>query len=132
MRRNEQHIKPRFLLVGDLQVYARPFASLYVNEATNSLYMFICVTTSNNAVKGIITPVTVNAVKAYIDKKTDLRHILQASKSRLCDIQNNTGHMLWSVPYKNPDKQIKENDNLFDDNFCYEQYELSYFLSKYE
>lgn len=132
MRRTEQHIKSRFLLVGDLQVYAHPYASLYVNEATNSLYIFIRVTNSNNAVKGIIAPVTVSAVKAYIDKKTDLRHILQTSKSRLCDIQNNTGYLLWSVPYKNPSKQIKENDNLFDDNFCYEQYELSYFLNKYE
>lgn len=132
MMQNKQHTKSRFLLVGDLQVYTMPFASLYVNEATKSLYVFIRIAEGNDAVKGIITPVAANTVKAYLNKETDLRHILQANKSRLCDIQNHTGHILWSVPYKNSYKQVQNNDNFFDDDFCYEHYELSYFLNQYQ
>ena len=102
-----------------------------MNEATNSLYIFIRVATEDNAVKGIMAPVSINSIKAYMNKQMSLRYIFQNNKSRLCDIQNDTGRLLWSVPYKNSYKQITENDNLFDASFCYEQYELSYFLNQY-
>lgn len=131
MRTSRKYNNTRLLLVGDLQVYASPYVSLYMNEATHSLYIFIRIATENNAVKGIMTPVTINSIKAYMDKQISLRYIFRNSKSRLCDIQNETGRLLWSVPYKNSYKQIAENDNLFDASFCYEQYELSYFLNQY-
>lgn len=131
MRKSKKYNNARFLLIGDLQVYAFPYASLYMNEATNSLYIFIRVATEDNAVKGIMAPVTINSIRAYMNKQMSLRYIFQNNKSRLCDIQNDTGRLLWSVPYKNSYKKITENDNLFDASFCYEQYELSYFLNQY-
>ena len=126
-------IRKHYQLVGDLQYYASPYASLYVSDTDRSLYVFVRTSEySNTFVEGLMAKVSAPIVQLYLSGKQGLTQLLRSGKPRLCALNAEQGTLSWSVPCKNIDNKIPANANVYDDDFCFEQGELSYFLNQYQ
>ena len=124
--------KKQYLLVGDLQYYATPYVSLYTSKNNSALHLFVRTSEyTDSSVNGLMVQVTAAVLQSYLKGKKGLSFLMKKGKPRLCNLNATHGIVNWSVPYKNPEKKIPEQADLFNDEFCVDYGRLSYFLRTY-
>lgn len=121
----------RYKLVGDLQVYAKPFASLYYKEGKRSLFLFVRTSeVSSSMLQGYFMPITVRQVQMYMDGAEGLKSILRAGKARKCTFGEEKAYVKRYLSSKGDVPELVMSNDYYDDEFCAAEPYITYFINR--
>lgn len=117
-------------LIGDLQYYAIPYVSLYVNRIEDKLYIAIRISDYDNPVRNYILAETNSEnILAYMNNKIHLSSIvIHSPKILLWQVNINTGLDITKKMNKDEALSHISSDDEFDKEFCDEESTIYYYL----
>ena len=120
------------LFVGTLQVYAKPFASLYMDKAVNVLLLFVRLDDSDfPGSHYVVTEVKPADVERYMDRKIWLKTLMNSNIHSFATIRDNVIHIVHNPPSIADDINAAR-FRMFDARFCDDRIGLKCFLSSFE
>lgn len=123
--------KKNILFVANLQVYATPYASLYIDKEHNSLYMFVRVSSPlADNVQYAVTDVTSSLVYRYMKRQIGLDTLLSGDGCRRAYIRNNEVYFESGQCFT-PDETLKK-AAYFNPEYCEDSTKLKFFLKRFD
>lgn len=121
-------IKNNMYLVGNLQDFGKPYASLFIDKDVNGLYIFI---KTKDAAKAqyIVSRVTCEDVMQYLNGQIGLNQFF-TKQALTASINNGIVEFQQTCPSKMLNDNI-EHEDIFDPEFCYDKLKLNVFLRRY-
>lgn len=117
--------------VANLQVYALPFAALYLDKEHGKLCLFVRISSPDTkAVQYIATDVTSSQVNKYMTRRLGLKTIFRKKVCYLANI-NDTHVELEEASAFKPTKEMQLS-NMFDPDFCYDSLKVKTFLRRFD
>ena len=127
MKMMEMMLKSSYKLVGNLQVYNHPYASLYLDTELNSLCLFVRNFVENDSNFHFwVTKVSSKDVNLYMNQQETLTGLLQKDKVFNAEIIGKDIYVESKCTH--PRQFNLEKTNYFDPEFCFEDFRLRYFL----
>lgn len=125
-------MKPQnnILFVADLQVYATPYASLYVDMKRKTLLMFVRISNPNDhEIDYVATDITAQQLEGYMEQKIGLKDIYNPTSYRL--VRVNSGNIYMARPKKafEPTREFVASD-VFDPEYFYDDLRVMSFVKK--
>lgn len=117
-------------LIGDLQVYARPYASLYYDFNAKIFSLLIRVSKLNELDRFIMAEVSVSQIFEYLNQQIGLKTMFQNSLNKMEIIGSLTDKKNNRIKSLTSSIDLK-NDELYDPEFCYEELDIIYFIEKH-
>lgn len=125
-------MKPQndILLVANLQVYATPYASLYVDMKRKTMLMFVRVSKPNDPETDyIVTDITQQQLEGYLHRKVGLKELYNPSSYQIARIEG--GHVCIEPSHEElrPTREF-EASNVFDPEYFYDDLRVLSFMKK--
>ena len=131
MIQNQTTIMNEMRLVGNLQDYGRPYASLFIDTENNALYIFVRINSgANNSSSYIAIPTSADEVKSYMDQTTTLSSLVKEKPSSEAIIQGN--QVVMNLSGTSDAINGFHDENVFDPEFCHDKMKLKVFLRRYK
>lgn len=119
-------------LLGVLQDYGSPYASLYVDDASNVLYIAIQQDCSEpHYFSSLLLRVTKDMVLNYMQQSIGLRHLSQISSEKfLWHRKKGMAGTITHLGRCDLTEHINLDDDMFDSEFCIQQSSLMYYIDQ--
>lgn len=119
-------------LVGNLQDYGSPYASLFIDSENNTLYIFVRINHANNCHQSsyIVIPTTADDVKNYMEQNTTLASLVKEKPSSEAIIQGK--QVVMNLSGSSDAINGFHDENVFDPEFCHDKMKLKVFLRRYK
>lgn len=118
-------------LIGDLQVYAKPYASLYYDFNAKIFSLLIRVGKFNEQDRFIMGEVSVPQIYEYLEQQIGLKTVIQNSLNKIEIIGSLTDNKNNRIKSLTSSIELK-NDDFYDPEFCYEELDIIYFIEKHK
>jgi len=123
--------KENILFVANLQVFATPYASLYIDKDHNSLYMFIRISSPlATDVQYAVADVTSSLVSKYMKRQIGLDKLLSGIDCKSAYIRNNEVYFEYGQCFI-PDETFKK-AAYFNPEYCEDSTKLKFFLKRFD
>ena len=123
--------KENILFVANLQVFATPYASLYIDTDRHSLYMFVRISNPlADNVQYAVADVTSSLVSRYMKGQIGLDKLLSGVDCKCAYISNNEV-FFESEQYFPPDETFKR-AAYFNPEYCADSTKLKFFLKRFD
>lgn len=123
--------KDNILFIANLQVFATPYASLYLDTERNVLCIFVRTTSPQSSeVNYAVADVTSAMVSKYLNKKLGLDDMLSSFNGLCANIRNNVIYFEHKHCLKQ-DNLIKK-ARLFNPEYCEDATKLKFFLTRFD
>lgn len=132
MTKSQLFEKKNMSLIGILQDFGKPYASLFLDRDSNGLYLFVRVISGHkdNSSRYIAVPVTADEISRYLGKEIGLKSMF--SDQQYADVSINGGIAYFNLPSNvKADEDIAKED-IFDPEYCYDKLKLKVFLKRFQ
>lgn len=117
--------------VANLQVYARPFASLYLDKERGVLCLFVRISSPDVPTSlYFATEVTTRQIDRYMKRRLGLKTIFRNNACYLAKVNDMNVELEVASSFK-PTREMKLS-NMFDPEYCYDSMKLKAFLRRFE
>lgn len=117
--------------VANLQVYARPFTSLYFDKERGVLCLFVRISGPDiTTPQFFATEVTTRQIDRYMKRRLGLKTIFRNNSCYLAKVNDMNVELEVASSYK-PTREMQLS-NMFDPEFCYDSMKLKAFLRRFE
>lgn len=120
----------RLKLLGVLQDFGSPYASLYINDDNQVMYLAIQQESHKpNIFRSLLMRVSSEMVMDYMQNKVGLRRLSEVSKEKyIWDRTKGSKGVLTSLGHEDVKKRIDSDDDMFDAEFCRNKSSISYYI----
>lgn len=132
MMQSRTKIMSEMRLVGNLQDYGSPYASLFINSEDNGLYIFVrvCANRNDSSPKYIAIPSSADDVRNYMDRHTTLSSLVKKNPSTEATIHGK--QVVMSLTASPSTVNSFHDENVFEPEFCHDKMKLKVFLRRYQ
>lgn len=120
-------------LLGVLQDYGSPFASLYIDNDEEFLYLAIQQeSTAPKMFTALLMRVTSSMIDEYMQNAIGLRQISRlSSKKYIWNRTKGEKGTIISIGQNDVSERIDEDDDMFDSFFCQHESSIRYYVNQY-
>lgn len=130
MTKPDMTVRNNMRLIGNLQVYGKPYASLFIDKDADQLYVFVSVINQlSDAPEFLAVSVTSDDVKQYMDRQRGLKSLYAGRNYTTATIRN--GSVVFESSDTVTPANTLEHEDKFDPEFCYDKLKLKIFLKRY-
>lgn len=124
--------KKNMFLVGTLQDYGKPYASLFLDRDTDSLYLFVRLLglDPGSDSEYLATKVSSTEISRYMSREVGLKSIF--ATHGCSDVSIHKGIAYFDTAGHTRSEQDIEHEDIFDPQFCYDKLKLKVFLKRFE
>lgn len=119
-------------LLGVLQDFGTPYASLYINDENKSMYLAIEQEShKSNLFSSLLLKVTSIMIVNYMQNSIGLRRLSELSKEKYIwnRTKGATGTMI-NLGHTDVKDRIDEDDDMFDAEFCNNEVTIRYYIKQ--
>lgn len=118
--------------VGDLQSYGIPLVSLFYDIKEKLLYLALSVYKRENTSSILFIVVNKMDIISYMNEEIGLRDFILQYKYDICFLMNkkvSNGQIIWYKSDSIPSEIIPDEEEFFEEEFCYDKSRIKKFLS---
>lgn len=114
--------------IGNLQVYSRPFASLYYDDEERCPFVLVRISSlKEHIMKYAAKKITFSWLEKYLKRRAALRTLFRKGSDFVVEIDNDK---IWlSEDNKNALNDVFKNQERFDPDFCYDKPQIQCFIN---